>query len=222
MKKYICPICGFTYNESVGIEEEKIKKGTKWKDMPSDWVCPLCSTKRVDFLEEAIDVALNEKVPFSEEGEASTLRKLSIKEMSALCSNLSKGCEKQYRNEEADLFKQLSEYFKNKGDFTKDASFKDLSNLIQKDLDTNYKNAKNVITKSGDRGALRALVWGEKATNILSSVIKRYDKKKNELLENTNIYVCEICGFVYIGDEAPKICPVCKVPNMKIVQVKRR
>ncbi len=222
MKKYICPICGFTYDEAVGIEEEGIKKGTKWENMPSEWVCPLCATKRGDFIEEESTEKLNEQVSFSGEDETNALRKLSIEEMSALCSNLSKGCEKQYRNEEADLFNQLSEYFKNNGDFSNDASFSDLSNFIQKDIDTNYKNAKNVVTKSGDRGALRALVWGEKVTKILSSVINRYDKKKNALLENTNIYVCEICGFVYIGDEAPKICPVCKVPNMKIAQVKRR
>ncbi|MCK5811630.1 MAG: rubredoxin [Clostridiales bacterium] len=222
MKKYICPICSFTYDEAVGIEEENIKRETKWEDIPSEWVCPLCATNRVDFLEEKSDIKLNEQVSFSKEDEANTLRVLSIEEMSALCSNLSKGCEKQYRDEEANLFKQLSEYFKNKGDFTKDATFSDLSNFLQKDLDTNYKNAKNVITKSNDRGALRALVWGEKVTRILSSVINRYDKKKNELLENTNIYVCEICGFVYIGEKAPKICPVCKVPNMKIAQVKRR
>ena len=28
-----------------------------------------------------------------------------------------------------------------------------------------------------------------------------------------NVYVCEICGFAYVGDDAPDICPVCKAPK---------
>ena len=39
------------------------------------------------------------------------------------------------------------------------------------------------------------------------------------LLNGTNIYVCEICGFVYVGNEPPEICPVCKVPNLKISMI---
>ncbi len=32
---------------------------------------------------------------------------------------------------------------------------------------------------------------------------------------------CEICGFVYIGDIPPDICPVCKVPSFKITPVQK-
>ncbi|MEG1753613.1 MAG: rubredoxin, partial [Christensenella sp.] len=38
----------------------------------------------------------------------------------------------------------------------------------------------------------------------------------------TSVYVCDICGFIYVGDALPQICPVCKVPNMKILKVERR
>ena len=39
------------------------------------------------------------------------------------------------------------------------------------------------------------------------------------MLENTGIYVCTICGFVYIGDDLPEVCPVCKVPNRKFERI---
>jgi rubrerythrin len=42
------------------------------------------------------------------------------------------------------------------------------------------------------------------------------------MLENTKIWVCDICGFIFIGDAPPEICPVCKVPKFKIIEVERR
>ena len=68
---------------------------------------------------------------------------------------------------------------------------------------------------AGDRGAKRALVWSEKVTRILKSLLARYQKEGEAFFENTNVYVCTICGFVYIGDILPDVCPVCKVPNWK-------
>ena len=38
-------------------------------------------------------------------------------------------------------------------------------------------------------------------------------------IKNNKIWVCDICGFVYIGDNPPKVCPVCKVPSLKILEV---
>ena len=42
MKKFKCSICGYIYDEPVGIPEQGIQAGTKWEDLPSDWTCPLC------------------------------------------------------------------------------------------------------------------------------------------------------------------------------------
>ncbi len=147
------------------------------------------------------------------------MRKFSCKELSALFSNLSKGCEKQYRNEESDLFHKLAEYYDQKSNEIHEATVADLSELIKKDLDLNYEKANQHAADVADRGTLRALTWGEKVTRILSSILNRYEKQRDGLLENKKIYICEICGFVYIGDKAPEICPVCKVPNLKIVQI---
>ncbi|PIZ00306.1 rubredoxin [bacterium (Candidatus Howlettbacteria) CG_4_10_14_0_8_um_filter_40_9] len=41
MKKYICNICGWIYDE----EDE----GTVWEDLPADWVCPECGVGKDEF-----------------------------------------------------------------------------------------------------------------------------------------------------------------------------
>lgn len=41
MEKYVCTICGFVYDEATG--HDGIPAGTKWEDVPADFVCPLCS-----------------------------------------------------------------------------------------------------------------------------------------------------------------------------------
>ena len=33
-------------------------------------------------------------------------------------------------------------------------------------------------------------------------------------------FVCQVCGYVYTGDEAPEQCPVCKAPKEKFKEVK--
>ena len=42
MGKYVCSICGYIYDEATGIPEAGIAPGTKWEDLPDDWVCPIC------------------------------------------------------------------------------------------------------------------------------------------------------------------------------------
>lgn len=39
--KYICP-CGYEYDETLGDAEHGIAPGTKWEDLPDDFVCPVC------------------------------------------------------------------------------------------------------------------------------------------------------------------------------------
>lgn len=49
MKKYVCTICGFVYDEAAGIPDEGIEPGTKWEDLPDDWTCPLCGAPKDAF-----------------------------------------------------------------------------------------------------------------------------------------------------------------------------
>lgn len=220
MKKYVCTVCGYVYDEDAGIQESGIAPGTKWEDLPDDWACPLCGATKGEFNEQTTAAKPSAKNISVQETYEEDMRELSFGELSALCSNLSKGCEKQYRLEEAGLFAQLSEYYNIKSEQTDSNQFELLSALIQKDLES-YANAKSITAVQADLGVLRALVWGEKVTRILSSLLSRYEKQQDILLENTNVYVCEICGFIYIGDEPPEICPVCKVPSMKIRKIEK-
>lgn len=48
-RKYQCVICGFTYDEELGLPEEGIAPGTRWEDVPEDWECPECGVSKYDF-----------------------------------------------------------------------------------------------------------------------------------------------------------------------------
>ena len=149
------------------------------------------------------------------------MREMLPEELGAVCSNLSKACAKQMRQEEADLFGKLSDYYEKQAKIQKGTSFKDLSALIEQDLSQGYAKANKAVLAEQDRGGQRALVWGEKATKLLKSLLVRYEKQGNALLENTSVFVCDICGFVYVGEQPPEVCPVCKVPSFKILPVRK-
>ena len=48
-KKYMCLLCGFIYDEKQGWPEDGIKPGTRWDDLPDDWICPDCGAMKADF-----------------------------------------------------------------------------------------------------------------------------------------------------------------------------
>jgi rubredoxin len=45
-KRWICLGCGFLYDEALGSPEEGLAPGTRWEDVPDDWVCPDCGTPK--------------------------------------------------------------------------------------------------------------------------------------------------------------------------------
>lgn len=49
-KKYICVLCGYIYDESLGDPEHGIAAETRWEDIPSDWFCPECGASKQDFM----------------------------------------------------------------------------------------------------------------------------------------------------------------------------
>ena len=239
MAKYICTLCKYVYDEDVGIPEKGIAPGTKWSDLPDDWVCPLCGSRKKDFelMGEQAPVPTSVKDEKPEPRVVNTgseldgavkvpagygdddLRALSYAEAAVLCSNLSKGCEKQYLMEESAAFKKISDYYMSKAG-TVEGTFDDLMALIEENLSTNDE-ALRIGKKSGDRGAYRVTLWNNSVSKILASLLQRFSDEGNAMLENTNIYVCDICGFIYVGDEPPAICPICKVPSVKLLKVRR-
>ena len=209
--KYICQICGYVYDDA--------KEKVPFAELPDDWKCPLCGAAKLDFKPEVNGD--EKKVVTAIEPMEADLGKLSAGQLAALCSNLARGCEKQYKQEEADLFKQLADYFTAAVPAVNDASVEKLAKELQTDAD-NYAAVRATADANADRGAARVCVWGEKVTRMLSSLVNRYLNEGEAMLKDTNIWVCTTCGFVYIGDTPPELCPVCKVPNWKFEKIEGR
>ncbi|HZW97249.1 MAG TPA: rubredoxin [Bacillota bacterium] len=213
MAKYVCLMCGYIYDEADGA----------WEDLPEDWACPLCGAPKTEFAKEESELVAQQTPTdgdkISIENSAGGLTSL---EMSALCSNLARGLEQQYKHEESAAFRELSAYFKGAEAPAEDPGLEQLKELLEKDLNEDYPNAHKTAGEAKDRGALRALVWTDKVSRIVKSLLTRYEKEGEALVAATNVYVCTICGFIYVGDKLPDICPICKVPNWKFEMVKER
>jgi rubredoxin---NAD+ reductase len=48
-RSWVCIVCGLVYDEELGLPEEGIAAGTRWEDVPDDWVCPDCGVGKADF-----------------------------------------------------------------------------------------------------------------------------------------------------------------------------
>jgi rubredoxin len=49
MKRYMCLLCGYIYDEAQGSPNEGIKPGTLWEQIPITWRCPDCGAMKEDF-----------------------------------------------------------------------------------------------------------------------------------------------------------------------------
>jgi rubredoxin---NAD+ reductase len=49
MKKWRCLVCDIIYDEAEGWPDDDIAPGTRWEDVPEDWVCPYCGVGKEDF-----------------------------------------------------------------------------------------------------------------------------------------------------------------------------
>jgi rubredoxin len=48
-RKYECIVCGYIYDEAEGCPDDGIAPGTRWEDVPEDWLCPDCGVGKEDF-----------------------------------------------------------------------------------------------------------------------------------------------------------------------------
>ena len=205
--KYVCPICGYVYDEA--------ETGIPWEALPDSWRCPLCGAPKADFSPEA---SQKEEAVVSSEFHGE-MKSLTAMEASALCSNLAKGCEKQVLPEQAEAFRELAAWLGARAPEEADASFDALLEKVNADLASGYPAAFAAAESRADRGALRSLTWSEKVSMILKSLLMRYEREGEAMLRYTGVYVCTICGFVYVGDTLPEVCPICKVPNKKFERI---
>lgn len=49
MKKYVCNICGYVYDPEEGDPDNGVEPGTSFRNLPDDWLCPICSAPKEDF-----------------------------------------------------------------------------------------------------------------------------------------------------------------------------
>ncbi|MBK5241862.1 rubredoxin [Clostridium sp.] len=49
MDKYVCLVCGYIYDPAEGDPDGGIAAGTKFENIPEDWVCPLCGVPKTEF-----------------------------------------------------------------------------------------------------------------------------------------------------------------------------
>jgi rubredoxin-NAD+ reductase len=49
MAQFECIVCGWVYDEAKGDPENGVAPGTKWADVPEEWLCPDCCVGKEDF-----------------------------------------------------------------------------------------------------------------------------------------------------------------------------
>ena len=43
-------VCGYIYDEEIGDVDCGLPPGTRWEDIPDDWMCPECDVRKSDFI----------------------------------------------------------------------------------------------------------------------------------------------------------------------------
>ena len=215
--RYVCSICGYVYDEA--------KQGKPFAALPETWTCPLCGAAKSAFAPEKA-AAKQPAAPIHTVASTAQahgdLQKLSPGALSILCSNLARGCEKQYKDEEAALFREIADWFAAAAPAAEETGVDALAASMGKDLSDGYPALSAAAAQAGDRGTQRICVWGEKVTAILKTLLERYRREGEAMLRDTDIWVCSVCGFAYVGKEPPRLCPVCKVPAWKFEKIEGR
>lgn len=49
LRTWVCVVCGFVYDEALGLPDEGLAPGTRWCDVPEHWQCPECGVGKADF-----------------------------------------------------------------------------------------------------------------------------------------------------------------------------
>ena len=209
--KYVCSICGYVYDEAA--------EGVFFEDLPADWTCPLCRAPKSAFEPAAAAAPAAEPAAAPAAPVDTELKELGAGDLSALFSNLARGCEKQYQAEEAALFLELASYFDRIAPAAPAADLAALAEKIKQNLNQEYPALEAACQAEGDRGALRAYTWGNKVTKMQQAIVNQYLREGEAFLAHTNVWVCTVCGFIYIGDNPPALCPVCKVPDWKFEKI---
>ena len=50
MRKWKCRNCGLIYDEALGLPESGIAPGTRFEDIPDDWICISCGAVKSSYV----------------------------------------------------------------------------------------------------------------------------------------------------------------------------
>ncbi len=137
--------------------------------------------------------------------------------LTVIFSNLQKAADRQQKYAAAESLGMLSSIYDEGSSELKD--YAELKDLLVDELAEDYPSLQASAEDVGDRGVLRALKWGQKVTTLQKSLVDRYVSKGDQLLEGKSLFVCEACGFIFLGTSVPDICPVCKAPSSRFSKV---
>jgi rubrerythrin len=142
----------------------------------------------------------------------------------ALFGNFAVGSGKTLHPNRQRIFTALAESFKVAEGTRSDAVglLDSMKATIESELaEQKYDTALEVAREAGERGAMRCFTWGKKVTAIQRSLINRYKKQGEELRKaGDDFYVCDACGFIFLGSEPPEICPACKAPSFRFNKIR--
>ena len=48
-RRYRCRYCSHVYDEALGDPDSGISAGTRYEDIPDDWMCPECGAGKGDY-----------------------------------------------------------------------------------------------------------------------------------------------------------------------------
>ncbi|MCI5196790.1 MAG: hypothetical protein D3919_11320 [Candidatus Electrothrix sp. AW5] len=201
-EEYKCGICSY-----------QLEAGKRPEDLDEDWTCPVCHAKKEALVkvvaQPEVKVVLDPDLP----------KNLSSGQLSALFGNLAKGCDKQNRTDEQVLLQILADYYKGILTTCSGKGYNELESLLAENMDEDFHAAMTEAKTFGDRGALRALTWGERTSHMISSLLKNKAESLDKIRQGQSVYVCQICGYVVVHDKVLERCPVCGAPNHKIEAV---
>ena len=49
---YTCTVCGYIYDPEKGDPDGNAAAGTRFEDLPADWICPVCGAQKDQFTRE--------------------------------------------------------------------------------------------------------------------------------------------------------------------------
>jgi rubredoxin len=213
MRKFKCSICGYIYDEAAGVPEKGFTPDTKWESIPESFACPGCTAPKPAFnsLEGTIPPSIVSTNKVTEAVEAITIENFkgfTTGEISAICSSLAKGCEKQRLQDEMEAFNKIADYFESKTGAENGKTLEDVAKMLADDMTELYPAANKTATDAADRGAQRSLVWSEKVSIMAKLLIERFTKEGEAMLENTNVKEIILCRHTEISAFAVRIACV--------------